>query len=121
MSKILIVEDFDTLRQLLSDVIGFAGYEIESATSGLEAIESLQQTDFKLVVTDLIMPECDGIKLTEWIRAHQPDLKVIAISGGKASIPGVYLQAAKAAGADVTLEKPFSNAQLLDAIKQLLD
>ncbi len=118
MARILLVDDFEELRSLMIALLGDTEHEIVAAYNGLEGLEAVREEDFDIVITDLIMPEMDGLKFIEWLREHKPDTKIIAISGGKAVIPGVYLQAAKAAGATTTLEKPYGRAELIEAIEK---
>lgn len=120
MANILVVEDYEELRRIVKNVLEIDQHRVTCVDNGLEGIEAIRHGAFDVVITDLIMPEMDGLKLIEWIRGNKLDLKIIAVSGGKAVIPGVYLHAAKASGADMTIEKPFGNRDLLEAVRTVL-
>lgn len=120
MAKVLVAEDLEELRRLIVSVLELEEHEVTSVENGLEAMEALKSVEVELLITDLIMPEMDGLKLIEWTREHYKDLRIIAISGGKAVIPGVYLKAARDAGANAVLPKPFGNKDLLETVKEVL-
>jgi CheY-like chemotaxis protein len=91
------------------------------AENGKEAIAHFKPLVTDLVVTDLIMPEEDGLKVIIKLRELKPSVKIIAISGGGKVGPGSYLNLAKALGADVIFPKPFSINDLVSKIEQLLE
>ena len=90
------------------------------AENGREALIHFKPGVTDLVITDLIMPEEDGLKVLMKIREMKPGIKVIAISGGGKAGPGSYLNLAKALGADVIFSKPFSINDLTSKIEDLL-
>lgn len=117
MSKILIVEDDDTFREILKATIKKSGHEVEGASDGKSAQYILGVRDFDIVLTDVKMPEVDGIELLNWIKAKKK-LPVILMTGFSE-----ILETKKAAelGADGFLPKPFSETDLEDAIKSSLE
>ncbi len=121
MTKILIIEDDELVRDYLVDVLVRAGFTVEAAADGKAGVESFQQQAADLVITDIIMPEKDGIETIMDLRRENPNLKVIAISGGGRSEPENYLHSARLLGADLTMKKPFTNKELLAAISGLLN
>ena len=120
MTRILIIEDDNEVRDYLENVLSRAGYEVRSAANGQEGVEFFAQQATDLVITDIIMPEKDGIETIMDLRRGNPQLKVIAISGGGRSEPENYLHSAKLLGADVTMKKPFTNQEMLEAVATLL-
>jgi CheY-like chemotaxis protein len=90
------------------------------AVNGKEALSHFKPSMTDLVVTDLIMPEEDGLKVIMKLREQKPSLKIIAISGGGKAGPGGYLNLAKALGAHAVLSKPFSINDLILKIEELL-
>ncbi len=120
MARILIIEDDNEVREYLESVISRAGYEVISAENGKEGVELFATQPADLVVTDIIMPEKDGIETIMDLRRGNPDLKVIAISGGGRSEPENYLHSARLLGANRTMKKPFTNQEMLAAIAELL-
>jgi DNA-binding response OmpR family regulator len=120
MPGILIVEDDKELREMLKMSLMRHKYTILEAADGKEAITHFKPSITDLVVTDLIMPDEDGLKVIMRLREIKPSIKVIAISGGGKAGPGSYLNLAKALGADAIFSKPFSINDLIAKIDLLL-
>lgn len=121
MAGILIVEDDKELREMLKTALLRQNYTVLEAANGKTAIAHFKPLVTDLVITDLIMPEEDGLKVVIKLRELKPSIKIIAISGGGKVGPGSYLNLAKALGADATYSKPFSINELVLRIGQLLD
>ncbi len=120
MPGVLIVEDERELREMLKLSLIRRNYSVIEASNGKEAILHFKPTLTDIVITDLIMPEEDGLKVIMKLREMKPTLKIIAISGGGKAGPGNYLNLAKALGADSVFSKPFSVNDLITAIEKLL-
>ena len=121
MPGVLIVEDDKELREMLKMSLIRRNFTVLEAENGKEAITNFKPALTDLVVTDLIMPEEDGLKVVIKLRELKPSIKIIAISGGGKVGPGSYLNLAKALGADAIYSKPFSINDLTAKIEQLLD
>lgn len=121
MPGVLIVEDDKELREMLKMSLLRSGFTVLEAGNGKEAIAHFKPSLTDLVVTDLIMPEEDGLKVVIKLRELKPSIKIIAISGGGKVGPGSYLNLAKALGADAIYSKPFSISDLTAKIEQLLN
>jgi DNA-binding NtrC family response regulator len=120
MSTILIIDDDDAIRSMLGRALQFAGHEVLEAKTGCDAEKMVASRPPDLVVTDIIMPDMDGLEFIFHLRQVRPEIPVIAISGG-GRIPGrQYLEMARSAGASVTIEKPLELEQLLRAIDEQL-
>jgi len=120
MSVILIIEDDRELREMLKTALLRKDYNVLEAENGKEALIHFKPGVTDLVITDLIMPEEDGLKVLIKIREMKKSIKIIAISGGGKAGPGSYLDLAKALGADAVFSKPFSVNDLLLKIENLL-
>jgi DNA-binding response OmpR family regulator len=120
MPGILLVEDDSDLREMLKDTLSRKEYTVIEAKNGRDAIMHFKPAIIDLVVTDLIMPEEDGLKVIMRLREMKPGLKIIAISGGGKAGPGSYLNLARALGADAIYSKPFSINDLITRIEELL-
>jgi CheY-like chemotaxis protein len=120
MPGILIVEDDKELREMLKLSLIRRKYTVFEADDGKEAIIHFKPSITDLVVTDLIMPEEDGLKVIIKLRELKPSIKIIAISGGGKVGPGSYLNLAKALGAHAIFSKPFSTRDLIAKIEELL-
>jgi CheY-like chemotaxis protein len=120
MAGILIVEDDKDLREMLKASLSKLKYTILEASNGNEAILRFKPLITDLVITDLIMPDEDGLKVIMKIKEIKPSIKVIAISGGGKAGPGNYLNLAKVLGADEIFPKPFSINELIKKIAELL-
>jgi CheY-like chemotaxis protein len=120
MSRILLVDDEAAMRELLTLVLELDGHEVLSASNGNDALDALAQGNFDLVLTDLVMPVRDGIDTIKEIRQRFPQLRIIAMSGGSRNNAGDALETARQIGATRTLQKPFSNQQLLETTREVL-
>ena len=120
MARILIIEDDSAVREFLESLLERAGFEAVTAANGKEGVEIFNASTVDLVITDIIMPEKDGIETIMDMKRLNPTLKVIAISGGGRSEPEDYLHSARLLGADQTVKKPFNNEDILRAVRALL-
>jgi CheY-like chemotaxis protein len=120
MAKILVVEDDDALGKVVKTCLQRFGHEVTCAMDGLSASQILEREPFELMITDLVMPEVEGIELIRRAKGWYPELPIIAISGGGRNEPLLYLQMARKFGASSGLAKPFTPAQLKDAVDSLL-
>ena len=118
MARILLIEDDNDLRTMLRTVLADAGHTVIEARDGQEGLNLFRQAGADLVVTDIVMPEKEGLAVLLELRKAQPPVKVIAMSGeGNASD---YLDMARLMGAAKVLPKPFRPSALLSAIYELL-
>ena len=118
--KILLVDDEEAIRKMVRAVLGSEFYDFGEAVNGLDAQIKLEKEKFDLIITDVIMPDCDGIELVMAIRRKLPDAKVIVVSGGGRVRAGHCLDLAGKLGAVRVFEKPFDTAALRTAVKELL-
>lgn len=114
---ILVVDDEFTVRMILKKTLAYAGYTVISVASGDEALELLASVRFHLVIIDLVMPGQDGIETILALRSRDPELSIIAMSGGGSAGCGNYLPLAATLGAKHTLAKPFGSDELLRAVR----
>lgn len=121
MAGILIVEDDKDLREMLKISLLRRKYTVLEASNGKEAILKFKSTVVDLIITDIIMPDEDGLKVIMQLKELKPDVKIIAISGGGKVGPGNYLNLARALGADEIFPKPFSLTTLLTRIDSILE
>lgn len=121
MAGILIVEDDGDLREMLKMSLLQRKYTVIEASNGKEAIAKFKPSIVDLVVTDIIMPDEDGLKVIMKLREVKPNIRIIAISGGGKAGPGNYLNLARALGADEIFPKPFSVQSLLLKIDSILE
>lgn len=120
MSAILVVDDQKGIREVLRKVLAEIGHEVVEAEDGAAALALFRKQTFDLVITDIIMPEMEGIEEITTMKREQPDIKILAMSGGGRARVMDFLAVAGKAGADATLEKPFRKSELLDRVAGLL-
>ena len=121
MARILVVEDNEDLRLIIKDILEDAGHDISQACDGAEVEEILSIQPVDLVLTDIIMPEQEGIQTIIRLRKQFPDLKIIGMSGGGSlGNAEYYLEMAQEFGANAALQKPFSKTQLIETIQELI-
>lgn len=118
MGSILIIDDNDDIRGFLRQVLEEAGYDVTEACNGREGLRKFRQWPAALVITDLFMPEQDGLEITKALRREWPTVKIIAITGGLGE--GNFLDAAKLLGAHRTMMKPFTGEALLQVVQEEL-
>ena len=121
MARILIVEDEESIRTMLSQSLKQLDHEISTAPDGDQALEFLRENEIDLVVTDIVMPNREGLETIQDIRQNWPKIKIIAMSGGGRVGNMNYLELAQNFGATAALKKPFTMAQLKGAISDALD
>jgi CheY-like chemotaxis protein len=117
---LLLIEDDAQLRKLFALKLSRQGYRVLEARDGKEGVDLFIEAQPDLVITDLIMPEKEGIETIIEIKRSNPEAKIIAVSGGGRNHPDDYLEVAKALGADTTFSKPVHWPDLLKTIKELL-
>jgi CheY-like chemotaxis protein len=120
MAVILLIEDDKELREMLKTSLLRKDHVVIEAENGKEALIHFKPGVTDLVITDLIMPDEDGLKVIMKIRELKKGIKVIAISGGGKAGPGSYLNLAKALGANAVYSKPFSINDMMLKIEELL-
>lgn len=120
MSKILLADDEDVFATMLQRSLTLFGHEVIRARDGREALRIYDPALVELVITDLIMPDMEGVELIIALRKLRPDVKVIAMSGGGRNHPQAYLQIAEKIGALRTLAKPFPITALVAAVEECL-
>lgn len=120
-AQILLVDDEDMVRVQIRSSLELEGHEAREASNGREAIEMLDGYKPDLMITDILMPEKEGIETIMEVRQKYADIKIIAISGGVRTESMDFLKIAKRLGADLALPKPFGRQQLLTLVNQLLD
>lgn len=120
MAHILVVDDEAEVRQLIQDLLTREGHDLIFAENGRQALERARNRPLDLVITDLIMPEMEGLETIRGLRREHKNLKIIAISGGGRTDPNDYLRTARVFGACKTLQKPFMVAEFLGTVRDVL-
>jgi DNA-binding NtrC family response regulator len=111
---VLVADDEEGIRALFEDALRDAGYDVALAASGREVLETLKARPIDLVITDLVMPDQDGIDILRAIRRGNPRVKTIAMSGA-----ADFLTTARLLGANATLAKPVTAKELLQKVRQV--
>ena len=120
MARILIIDDESQIRSMLRLMLERVGYEVVEAPDGIEGIRQYREKPADLIITDLIMPNKDGIGMIIDLKKEFPNVKIIAMSGGGVNRPEGYLDGAKKLGASCTLTKPIDREEMLMAVKDTL-
>lgn len=121
MARILVIDDNPGMRRMLRRVLECEGYEVVDAPDGKVGVRLYLEEPTELVITDLIMPQKDGMKVIMELRREFPGVKIIAISGDGCVGPDHYLPAAKNLGAQRILAKPFERREILEAVGELVN
>ncbi len=122
MAKILVVDDEKSIRTLVSKIVSKDGHEVLEAENGVHACEYFQNENIDLIITDLVMPEQNGIEMILELKKTHPDVKVIAISGDSGFSGQIdLLSMAKLLGAKHIIKKPFTVDQIREAVDDVLE
>jgi CheY-like chemotaxis protein len=120
MGRVLVIDDEPQIRSMLRMMLERAGHEVEEAPDGIEGIRIYRNNPADLIISDLIMPNKDGIGMIIELKKEFPDVKIIAMSGGGLNKPEGYLEGAKKLGAQRTLTKPIDRDELLRTVSDTL-
>ena len=116
--RVLLLDDHPEVLASLELLLKAAGYDVQAAGTAAEALAAQQARPADVLVTDIFMPDSDGLETISAFRARWPGLTIIAMSGGGQRVSGDYLDTASLAGADRLLRKPFDPAQLLALLRE---
>lgn len=111
--KIVVIDDDAQIRRMVTRVLSGAGYAVVTAADGIRGMAMVNKERPQLVVTDIFMPEQEGIETILELRRHNPTIKIIAMSGGGPIGGSDLLKMARLLGAHEVIEKPFRAAELL--------
>ncbi|MGO8920265.1 MAG: response regulator [Stellaceae bacterium] len=112
----LVVDDDLSYRLFIRQFLELAGLTVIIESNGRLALRRLAEQPVAVLVTDLVMPEIEGLELIEIVRRGFPDMRIVAISGDGPRGDGGYLRVARLFGADATLQTPFSGSELIEAV-----
>ncbi len=118
MPSILVIDDNAALREVLRVALETAGHQVRDVSNGREGIRAFRKEPCDLVITDIFMPERDGLELIEALRRTHPAVKILAISGASGTMD--YLSKARALGAAMVIRKPFVTQAVVRAVTELL-
>src|SRR5258706_2470748 len=118
--KILLVDDDVLFRNVLCRALIYSGYDVFPAGNGREALAEYRLSPADLVLTDIVMPDKEGLETIGELRRLNPAAKIIAMSGGGLMNPKDYLLLARKMGVAATLQKPFTHEELLKTLESVL-
>lgn len=121
MARILIIDDEEPVRLYLRSILEREGYKVIEACDGKSGLQLYRQDPADLIITDIFMPEKEGLGTIRELKRDYPGVKIIAISGGGKTSNLDFLPMAKKLGALRALNKPFTKQEILDTVKELLD
>lgn len=116
--RVLVVDDDAGMRNFLRMLLELEDYEVALACNGVEALDMQRQNPAAIILTDLFMPEAEGMETIVQLRAEFPQARIIVMSGGGAYRGADYLKLARELGAVKTLKKPFAPQDLIDALRE---
>ena len=119
MARILIIDDSQDILRLLRLILESAGHTVYDAADGVAGMHIFRKERPELVITDIFMPEQDGLATIRMLRHEFPTVKILAISGGGQFGTLNYLDIAETLGADAVLSKPFTSEALLAILQNL--
>ncbi len=116
-AKILIVDDEEELRENLTDLLEFKGYEVTAFSTGEEILKNFDSLDAELVLLDIQLPGIDGLEVLKHLKQKRPEIPVLMVSAS--SVRGILAQAEEY-GAERTVLKPYTHQDMLGAIEETL-
>ena len=119
-SRVLVIDDDDLFRTVTCRLLVSAGYDVQEAASGAAGLASHRQQPADVIVTDIVMPDMEGLELIRELRRADPQVKIIAMSGGGRLGTDDYLELALTFGARLVLSKPFTKDVLVAAVNNVL-
>jgi DNA-binding response OmpR family regulator len=120
MVGVLVIDDDEPMRRTVARMLRQAGHDVIEAGNGVEGIKLFRSDPRELVVTDIIMPDKEGIETIREIRAIAPEVRIIAMSGRAVTQQEHYLRVAEVLGADASLTKPFRVEELLSTLARVM-
>jgi DNA-binding NtrC family response regulator len=120
VAPILIIEDDPGVRRVLIHTLQLAGHAVHAVDNGREGLRAVVERAPAVVVTDIVMPDSDGLEVIRILKSDHPGVRIIAISGGGMICRTTYLELAHLLGAHVTLQKPVLPSDLVFAVNELL-
>ena len=121
MTTILLVDDEDLLREGVREILEMSDYSVIEARDGEEALALFAVNNVDLVISDIVMPNMDGVDFVTRLRESFPSVPILTISGGSRVVSARFgLDSALLSGANASLTKPFNAKQLLEKVQQLL-
>jgi DNA-binding response OmpR family regulator len=120
MKKVLVIDDDPIMCETIRDILQYENYEVKTAANGYEGITMLASEFFDLVVTDVLMPDKDGIEVILEVKKKYPNVKILAVSGGGYITAEHYLKMACDLGAGASVMKPFDIDVLVNEVNNLL-
>jgi CheY-like chemotaxis protein len=120
MPRILLIDDDPLMRRAMIAPLERHGHQIAEAGDGLAGLVAYKETVFDLVITDIIMPDMEGLETVLALRKFSPKVKIIAMSAGGKGNADDYLELAKRFGAHRTLRKPFTSEELISTVEAVL-
>ena len=122
MAHILVIDDDMYMRKVIQQMLERKGHTVVVEEDGVKGVRRYQKESFDLVITDIVMPEKEGLETIQELKQVAPGVKIIAVSGGALKGPPKgYLALAKQFGAMETIEKPFSWKQLIETVNHVLE
>lgn len=121
MAKIIVIDDEPYILLMLKKMLEKEGHQVEMATNGVEGIDLYHKNGADLIITDIVMPEKEGLETIINLKTENPSLKVIAISGGGRVDSREYLHSAQLLGAEKIFQKPFKKDEIVNAVNELLE
>lgn len=120
MAQVLVIDDDNQMRSLLREAFLLAGIEVDVAADGAEADALTSLQNYRVVITDIVMPDKDGFEVIFDLKQKSPATAIIAISGGGRLDARDYLESARSFGVTASFQKPINRKALLEKVQELL-
>ncbi len=122
MARILVIDDDDSIRHLLREILEMNGHEVWDAADGRAGVSLYRRSPVDLIITDILMPEKDGVELIMELKEYFPEVRIVAMSGGGRGLDAAFnLRMAQDFGALRVLVKPFSSMDVVETVEWALN
>ena len=120
MNSVLVIDDLRVVRLSIEAALYRLGYQVKTAEDFISAQNLIKETKFDLIITDILMPQVDGLTVVKWLRSNHPNIKIVAMSGGGSLASAEEALSYATHVVDATIRKPFDADELLAVIKPVL-
>lgn len=120
MASILLIDDMKGVRESVAMVLSSAGHQVTQAIDGADGLKQVSQGQFDLIITDVLMPNADGIEMLMELKSTGVKTPILAMSGGSPMVKGRDALSIARAHATETILKPFSRFEILEVVERLV-
>ncbi|MBD3243013.1 MAG: response regulator [Chitinivibrionales bacterium] len=121
VARVLVIDDERVIREVIADALELTGHEVLAVADGRAGVDAAREGSYELVITDIVLPDCNGFDTIAALQGEDPSLKFLVISGGSKKLREEYCQSSGAGSSHRVLEKPFKIEELIRVVGELVE